>query len=429
MKKKKLIIIIISIILALVLSWIFIFRKKEQPIVLETEKPTHGPVHQNVTATGTIQPVDTISVGTQVSGTIKSLYVDFNSTVKKGQLLAELDKSLFQAQVDQSQASLESARSQLIYQKNNFERQHLLYEEGAISKADYDRVVYEYRSAQANVNNIEAQLRSAKQNLAFTEIYSPIDGVILGRNVSVGQTVAASFNTPTLFVIANDITKMQVQANVDEADIGNVQKGQRASFTVDAYIDDVFEGEVREIRLQPSVSSNVVTYTTIINAANDDEKLKPGMTATVIVYTKEAENALLIPAKALKFKPDSSLVSQYTMKSLFPPGGRRLQAGKQPDAGGKNKDNDTSAVQSRRKVMGGGSRDKDVAFVWVKEGDTLVQKKIRTGINDNTQVQVLEGLSENDEVVTGIPEFSEEAATGSSRNPFLPKPGRRGGGG
>lgn len=400
-------IIFISIPLALVLSWFFFFRKKEPPFVLETEKPVYGPVYERVTATGTIQPVDTVSVGTQVSGTIKSLYVDFNSTVKKGQLLAELDKSLFLAQVDQSQASLESARSQLVYQKNNFERQHLLYEEGAVSKADHDQAVYEYKAAQANVNYIEAQLRSAKQNLAFAAIYSPIDGVVLDRNVSVGQTVAASFNTPTLFVIAKDITNMQVQASVDEADIGNVRKGQRAAFTVDAYIDDIFEGEVQEIRLQPAVSSNVVTYTTIINASNDDEKLKPGMTATVNIYTREDENALLIPAEALTFRPDSSLVFQYIMRSLFPPGDRRRpQAGKLPD--------DIAA---------------DVAFVWVKEGDTLIRKKIKTGINDNTRVQVLGGLSGQDEVVTGMPQSPDETTAGNVRNPFLPQPRRGGGGG
>ncbi|MES1160968.1 MAG: efflux RND transporter periplasmic adaptor subunit, partial [Bacteroidota bacterium] len=229
--KKRRVIIIVTILLAAVLVWIFFFRKKEPPVVLQTENPQYGYISQSVTATGNIQPVDTVTVGSQVSGIISALYTDFNAKVTKGKLLAQLDKSLFIASVDQNKASVASAQSQLIYQQSNFQRQELLYKTGAISKADYDNATYAINAAKAAVDNAKAQLAASEKNLSYTDIYSPMDGVVLTRNISVGQTVAASFNTPTFFTIAKDITKMQVQANVDEADIGNVIHGQRVTFT------------------------------------------------------------------------------------------------------------------------------------------------------------------------------------------------------
>src|ERR1044072_6852448 len=312
MKKYKWLIAGI-VVLLLAALWFWKFRNREAPVMISTEKPAYGFIANAITATGTIQPVDTVSVGTQVSGTIKYIYADFNTQIKKGQLVAELDKSLLQAQVNQYQANLRSAEDQLVYQQSNFNRQSQLFQVGAIARADNETAQYTFNSAKANVAAIKAQLQSANQNLSYANIYSPIDGVVLNRNVNIGQTVAASFNTPTLFIIAKDLTKMQVQASVDEADIGNVQKGQRVTFTVDAFPDDVFNGTVQEVRLQPTASANVVTYTTIIDAPNNDMRLNPGMTANIPIYTKEAKNALLVSAKALKFKPDSTLLKDYVI--------------------------------------------------------------------------------------------------------------------
>lgn len=408
MKPKKTLLILISLIVILGAVWFLFFRNKEKQIMLTTEKPASGKISTSVTATGTVQPVDTVTVGTQVSGTISALYADFNSTVKKGQLLAELDKTLIQATVDQSKASLVQAQSNAAYQSANFSRQQQLYATGSISKAEYDLALNTYQVARANVNNVRAQLRAAERNLSFTQIYSPIDGVVLGRSVSIGQTVAASFNTPTIFTIAKDITKMQVQAKVDEADIGNVIKGQRATFTVDAFIDDTFNGTVKEVRLQPSISSNVVTYATLIDAPNDDKKLKPGMTANIVIYTREVDNALLIPVKALKFSPDSSLHRQYQIKPF--PG---LHQDKQAASGGQ-------AVSGKPAKGAGETVSVPASYVWVAEGQQLIQKKIRTGLNDNTHVQVLDGLTAADTVVTGA-EVAARGTAAAASSPFMPK--------
>lgn len=286
-------------------------------------------------------------------------------------------------------------KANLEYETANFGRQEELYRVGAISKANYDIARNSYQVAKTSIANIQAQLKAANQNLAFTKIYSPINGVVLNRSVSVGQTVAASFNTPTLFSLAKDITKMQVQAKVDEADIGEVAAGQRVTFTVDAFVDDVFEGNVSEVRLQPTTSSNVVTYTTIIETNNDDMKLKPGMTATVTVYTQEAKDALLIPVAALKFVPDPQVLG---------PNYRIVPEGNGP--------------------VGNGSGEK----VWIVKGNTVVERPITTGINDNTVVQVLSGLTPQDSVVTGVATGaaagSGNGATGTG-SPFMPRPPAR----
>jgi len=410
MGKYKKVIIFLVVALLLLLVWYFFFRKKETPPSFTTEVPQYGHIATTVTATGTLRPVDTVAVGTQVSGTLKYLFADFNAKVKKGQLLAQLDKSLFQAQVDQYRGSLEVAKSQLVYQEANFGRQGLLFKTGAISRADYDNAQYLYSSAKASVTSVAAQLAAAEKNLSFTDIYSPIDGVVMNRNVSVGQTVAASFNTPTLFVIAKDITKMQVEASVGEADIGNIADSQRVSFTVDAYLEDVFDGQVKEIRLQPSVSANVVTYNTIINTANNAMKLKPGMTANVTIYTAEKDTALLLPVRALKFKPDSALLA----KDFVIAATANRHAGNQPRG---------DSMRAGKEMV---HRAGMVNYVWVLKGDTLLQKRIRTGLNDNTQMEVLSGLSPNDAVITGINEPGMTAATAQSTgSPFLPNMRRR----
>ena len=441
MKKKKGIIIIIVLLVAAAAVWFFFFRKKEASVALQTESPQIGYISQSVTATGNIQPTDTVTVGSQVSGIIKTLFTDFNDKVKKGQLLAQLDKSLFLAQVDQNKASLQAAQSQLTYQQANFGRQELLYKTGAISKADYDNATYTLNNAKAQVENAKAQLASSEKNLSYTDIYSPMDGVVLTRNISVGQTVAASFNTPTFFTIAKDITKMQVQANVDEADIGNVAHGQRVTFTVDAFLDDVFQGSVEEIRLKPVTSANVVTYTTIIDAPNDDQKLKPGMTANVTIYTKEVDSALLISAKALQFQPDSAVLGEkykivYDTSAGRGRRGRMHKEGTQamgprngPDSSTGSKkfrkgDTSTAKVKDSSRVQAS-----EIAHVWVlRDSTTLVQRKIRTGLNNDTQVQVLEGLTTSDVVVTGIEQVIKGASSPAARSPFLPQRTRRPGG-
>jgi HlyD family secretion protein len=415
--KKKQVIITILVLLALLAIWYFFFRKKETPVMIDTQQPTYGHISRSVTATGTIQPVDTVAVGTQVSGTLKYIYADFNDRVKKGEKIAELDRVLLQAEVDRNKGLLDNARSQQVYQQAQFNRQQQLYKVGAISKADYDNANYLNQSAVAGVESAVASLKTAQRNLFFTEIYSPIDGVVLSRSVSVGQTVAASFSTPTLFVLAKDITKMQVQANVDEADIGNVRDSQRVSFTVDAYLDEVFAGKVQEVRLRPSVSANVVTYTTLITAPNEDMKLMPGMTATVTIYTAEKDNAMLIPAKALMFKPDSALSKQFTLISVAPRGTERHKSAK-PVTGG-SRDTIRQAAVDKDEV----TRN----YVWVREGDTLRQKKVIIGLNDNTKAEVISGLSADEQVIVGmqVTDTKTAASSGATSSPFMPARRRR----
>ncbi len=434
----KKILIIAGIIAALVLIWFLFIKKREEPVVLQTQKPAKGYIAQSVTATGRIEPVDTVTVGTQVSGIIKYVYADFNSKVKKGQLIAELDKSLLQATVDQAKGTLLNAQSQLVFAQNNFGRQNLLFKTDAISKADYDTALNTLNAAKASVKSAEAQVRSAEKNLSYADIYSPIDGVVLNRNVSVGQTVAASFSTPTLFVLAKDITKMEVEANVDEADIGDVKAGNRSSFTVDAFINDQFAGTVEDIRLHPSVSSNVVTYTTIINAPNDDMKLKPGMTASIIIYTKEVNNALLIPAKALSFTPDSALMKDYEIVGKVGHKGGRKRSGGQGgttaagSTGNGGANDNAAAIHTAKSRKDSSGVNKQTAIVWVLQGKKIVRKKIQTGLNDNTQVEVLSGLTADDAVITGITGGSSSSSTAAAKpagSPFMPQRPRGGGGG
>ncbi len=415
MKKYKWLIILVVVALAGLGIWYWFFYKKEVPVTVATEKPYYGDIANTITSTGKVEPVDTVAVGSQVSGTIKYLYADFNAVVKKGQLIAELDKTLLQAQVDQYSANLQAAKNQLVYAESNYVRQNTLYTAGAISKADYETALYQRNTAQNNVKSIAAQLAGAQKNLSLASIYSPIAGTVLTRSISVGQTIASSFNTPTLFTIANDLTKMQVQAAVDEADIGNVKNGLRVSFTVDAFAKDVFSGTVAEVRLQPAVSSNVVTYTTIINTSNNDLKLKPGMTANITIYTKEDSNALLLPVRALKFTPDATVLKNYVIL---------------PDTSIRTASFNTKAKTDTAKDTAtkktGTVRHGTTASVWVKYGDTLAQKKIKTGMNDDTNVEVLSGLTEYDDVVTGLENATDgkKADAAAVKSPFMPQMGR-----
>jgi HlyD family secretion protein len=427
MPKLRIVIIIIVVLLAGTAFWYFRYRKEEKPLVLQTEQPHYGYISKSVTATGTVQPVDTVAVGSQVSGTIRNIYTDFNAKVRKGQLLAELDKSLFEAQANQYRANLEVAKASLVYQKSTFDRQTLLYNTGAISKADFENSQNQYLGAKANVQSVQAQLDAATKNLSYASIYSPVDGVVMTRNVSVGQTVAASFNTPTLFIIAKDITKMQVQAAVSEADIGDVRPGLRAAFTVDAYPDISFNGTVNQIRLEPVVSANVVTYSTLITAPNQDLKLKPGMTANIFIFTREIDSAMLISAKALKFKPDSSMTKQFRIvadtsaeREVRREVRRASSAG--PTAPPRHRHDSTARQIDTAPTTG------TPAFVWVRQGDSLVEKKVTTGLNNDTQVQILSGLDNDDEIVDAAEvQTAAEASSGAVRSPFMPA--RRGGGG
>lgn len=423
MKKTKWLIWTLVLVAAGVGIWFWKFKEEKTTIYLNTEHPTYGTIANTVTATGTLQPVDTVAVGAQVSGTILKVYADFNSTVKKGQLLAQLDKSLLQAQVDQINANLQQAKSNLVYQQSNYDRQNNLFKVGAIARAELETALYQFNAAKDNVNSVAAQLTSARRNLQFTQIYSPIDGTVLSRAVSEGQTVASSFNTPTLFSIAKDLTNMQVQASVDEADIGSVTKGQRVSFTVDAFPEDTFAGRVKEIRLQPTTSANVVSYTTLIDAPNADKRLKPGMTASIYIYTQEVQNALLVSASAFQFEPDTALKKIYKI-DRSQGGGRE---GGNEQAGGRG--------QGRRRDDGGGAdgstppdsaakKKTKLAHVWVKQDTTLVRKRVVTGMDTETEREVISGLTTSDVVVLGYEALKGEEKP-KATSPFMPQ--RRGG--
>ncbi len=409
-KNKKWLYWITGGIIVLGAIWYFLIREEEVKIKLETVQPEIGKISNSITATGKVQPVDTVAVGTQVSGIIKSIYVDFNSTVKKGQLLATLDPDLLKYQTEQINANLQNAKSNLAYNEINFNRQSQLYKVGAISKADYDVAQNQINAARAQVNSVNAQLATANKNLSLTNIYSPINGTVLNRNVSEGQTVASSFSTPTLFSIAKDLTKMQIRASVDEADIGNVKVGQKATFTVDAFPNETFNGNVSEVRLQPTVSSNVVNYTTMINADNSSLKLKPGMTANITIYTQVLENVMKIPASATSFRPDSLVIKKYKLSAPF-------AKGKKGKKGESNRQKDTQS----------GNDSNNESGVWVIGKDSIItRKRIKTGMDNDTEIQVISGLNKNDNIITGYKNLSKKSSGGSAKSPFMPQ--RRGSG-
>ncbi|MCB0632695.1 MAG: efflux RND transporter periplasmic adaptor subunit, partial [Lewinella sp.] len=365
-------------------------------VVVETVRVKKGNITNEVSATGTVEPVEQVEIGTQVSGEVSKIHVDYNSVVKKGQLLAELDKSNLKAALSDAEASYNSALNELNYYKQNYERQENMYNAQVISRADYEQAAYQLKNAEQAVTQRKSSLAQAQTNLSYANIYSPIDGVVLTKDVEEGQTVAASYSTPTLFTIARDLTKMQVEADVDEADIGGVKEGQRVSFTVDAYPDEAFEGVVAQVRLGATVTSNVVTYTVIVAADNPELKLKPGLTATIAIYTKELNDETVLEAKAINFTPDAQLLTQYYEQQGLPP--------------------DTGAP------AGGGQK------IWVKEPSGLLsQKEVELGESDGINYQVLSGLNVGDEVVYNLKENNLAPAsevTGDS--PFMPKPpGRR----
>ena len=355
--------------------------KKETKLAFNTTKVEVGTIQTTITATGTIEPVTSVTVGTQVSGIVSKLYVDYNSVVKKGQVIAELDKTNLTSELKTTQANLASAQSSLDYELNNYNRYKTLYEKGLVSADEYETARLSYLRAKEQVTTARESVQKAQTNLGYATITSPIDGVVLSKSVEEGQTVAASFNTPELFTIAQDLTNMRVIADIDEADIGGVKEGQRVSFTVDAFPDDLFEGMVTQVRQQATTSSNVVTYEVVISARNDDMKLKPGLTANVTIYTLEKSNVLLVSAKALQFMPNEALLQE----------GQKIED-----------------VEAPRKL-------------WTLEGNTFKAHAVETGTTNGVVTEIVSGISEGTEVLTDIQvEGAEEETQG--RNPFMPKP-------
>ena len=409
MKKKKKIWLIVLILAVVVIAAVCIIkasRSANKELVIRTHAVEEYTVENTVTATGTIEPVETVEVGTQVSGKVEKIYVDFNDVVKKGDLLAELDKLTLNQSVSRAKASLTSAESQLNYAQVTYERTKQLYEANAATLAAYQEAQNTYTQAQMSKKNAQASYDQALVDLAYAEIYSPIDGIVLDRAVEVGQTVAASFSTPTLFTLANDLTKMQVEADVDEADIGQVKVGQRVTFTVDAYLNDNFEGLVSQIRMKPTTTSNVVTYTVIIDAPNPDLKLFPGMTASVTIVTEE-QTGLAVPAEAFNFTPDETVLKAMRKSHDKPVEGQGPQ-GPMP--------------QGERPQMDGQMPSASPSMVWVKKGDDMMPRPVTTGLSDGAYKSIEQGLQAGDSVVLSAQSVVKQKDKKKGENPFMPGP-------
>lgn len=347
---------------------------------------TRQDISTSVTATGTIEPVTKVEVGTQVSGIIDKIYVDYNSQVRKGQVIAELDKTNLISELTSAKSNLANAQSELDYQKANFDRYAKLFEKGLVSTDDYENARLSYEKARQNIVVQQQNVTKAQTNIGYATITSPIDGIVLSREVEEGQTVASAMTTPTLFYIAQDLTDMRVIADVDEADIGGVKEGQRVSFTVDAFPDDTFNGTVTQVRLEATTESNVVTYEVVIAAPNEDLKLLPGLTANVTIYTAERNGVFSLPSKALRFTPNQALMTpEQTIED----------------------------VQSETKV-------------WQLDGNVFRALPVKTGLNGGTNVEITEGLNEGDKVIInfelGASQEVEDDQTSSNNNPFMPGP-------
>lgn len=396
-KKIKTLVIVIATLGVIFLGYKYFFGTIVSEIQVETIKAKKADVVTTVTATGTIEPITQVEVGTQVSGVVEKIYVDYNSVVKKGQLIAEIDKTNLNAAMVLAQASYNGALNEQKYLLSVFNRQKTLFDSKVISKSDYDEALYKLNNAKSSLVQRESDLQKAKTNLSYANIYSPIDGVILSKAVDEGQTVAASFSTPTLFTIAKDLKEMQVEADVDEADIGKVKEGQRVSFTVDAYQNEEFSGRITQVRLNPTTTSNVVTYTVVIKAENPDLKLKPGLTATISIYTLELKDLLTVEAKALSFQPDLKVLNAYQTAHNFAP---------------------FTTVESNAKTKGNN-------VVWVLNNKIVSPKEIKVGTSDGINVEVISGLTEGEELVYNIKTLAKGEANGDGApndSPFMPKP-------
>ena len=387
-KLSKLWLVVAVVIIVAIVAWALSGGKKEEQITFDTAAVAPANIMNSITATGTIEPVTSVTVGTQVSGIVSKLYVDYNSVVKKGQVIAELDKTNLMSQLNSAKTQLATAQSQLNYQTTNYNRYKTLYQKGLVAADDFDNAKLSYTQAKEQVASAKEEVQRAQTNLGYATITSPIDGIVLSKSVEEGQTVAASFSTPELFTIAQDLTNMQVVADVDEADIGDVKEGERVSFTVDAYPDDTFEGTVKQVRQEATTTNNVVTYEVVISAPNADLKLKPGLTANVTIYTAERKGVLSVPSKALRFTPQKETVGK--MKIVDQTGNA------------KNK-------------------------VWSIEGNSIVAHKVNIGMNDGTNTQILNGISAGVKVVTGLnvtggEQDDAQADAGGEKSPFAPGP-------
>ena len=383
MKNKKTYIILASVAVLALVAYFLFGGEKQAGVTYGTAEVNVGDITNSVTATGTIEPVTSVTVGTQVSGKVAHLYVDYNSVVKKGQVIAELDKTNLMSELASAKANLSSAQSNLSYQQSHFNRYQILFNKGLISANDYEQTRLSYEQAQQQVRTARESVNKAATNLGYATITSPIDGVVLSKSVEEGQTVAASFNTPELFTIAQDLTNMQVIADIDEADIGEVKEGQRVTFTVDAYPDDVFSGMVKQVRQEATTESNVVTYQVVISAPNANLKLKPGLTASVTIFTKEVKNVLSVPSKALKFTPNEKMLTD----------GQSIQ-----DVPAPNK-------------------------VWTLEDGVFKAHKVEVGLTNGITTEITSGLKAGQKVVTEfqIGGGDEPAEGAKNNNPFMPK--------
>ena len=391
MKNRKRTIIIVAVLILIITSAVFVLNANGKvEYVFETVTVEKGSISNTVTATGTLEATNTVVVGTQVSGVIEKLYVDFNSKVKKGQLIAELDKSTLQSNLENAEADLSNAEADLEYQKSTYERNKKLFEKQMISESDYDLSRYNYKKSEALLKSAKANLNRAQQNLSYANIYAPIDGIVTNRAVEEGQTVAASMSTPELFTIVNDLTEMQVEADVDEADIGVVKEGQRVEFTVDAFSDETFSGKITQVRLQPKESSNVITYTVIVTVANPELKLKPGMTASITAYVQEVNDVLVLSGKAIRFTPDREIMMDYF--NTLPESERP-----QPRTGQRPEIQEGVSDEDNRKEL-----SENMKRVWIKNGDLMKPMMVETGMTDGTNLEILSGLSEGDEIVTSM---------------------------
>ena len=385
---SKIWIAVLVVVIIAVAAWVLSGGKKEEDINFKQEAVSEQTLQSSVTATGTIEAVTSVTVGTQVSGIVNKLYVDYNSQVKKGQVIAELDKTNLLSELNTAKANLASAQSSLNYQLANMSRYLTLYKKGLVAADDYENALLTYRQAKEQVASAKENVQKAQTNLGYATITSPIDGTVISKSVEEGQTVAASFNTPELFTIAKDLTNMQVVADVDEADIGDVKEGNRVTFTVDAYPDDVFEGTVKQVRLEATTTNNVVTYEVVISAPNADLKLKPGLTANVTIMTQERAGVLAVANKALRFTPTKETVGKDI---------------KIVDCKGKNK-------------------------VWTLANKTLTAHPVTIGQSDGIHTEITKGLKKGQKIVTEIVvNTPDEDADGSQQSQgLISGPGPRG---
>ena len=436
MKKLLKIIIVIAILAAIafgVKKFFFDAKADTAAGPLVSTKVTLATIATTISATGTLEPVDQVEVGTQVSGDISKIYVDFNTKVTKGQVIAELDKSKLRATLTQAEIAYKAAQSDFKFKESTYNRIKKLSESNSASAVDLETA--EYNMAKLAMERSQNEVNQAKLNLSYATIKSPISGVVLKRAVDVGQTVAASMSTPTLFIIAKDLSQMKVMADVDEADIGQVKAGQRVEFTVDAYQEDKFSGTVQEVRLSPTTTSNVVTYTVVISAENPDQKLLPGMTATCTIVTQEVEDAIAIPVKALKFTPADGTPMADPKNFPRPPrpeGGEFAKGDFPPPPGdmkgpppggfgppgGPGKFGPPGTFKKRadgKKPSGN--------MVWVSIDGKAAPRPVKTGISDGVNIQILKGLSVGDSVVVSQETLSEATAKKSeASSPFMPGP-------